>query len=136
MFLSNFEAISVVNCESELPKLSERYTSHLFKPAKLIIVTCLKLVKGHKRIFFHLSKFKKSDQVNLLTLLLMQNEQGMVDAQKWTYRTYRNYTSDQFLLWKEYYLTYSEADLGLLQHPRWNTLWKSQSTPSWMLQQS
>ena len=43
VFLSNFEAISVVNCESELHKLSERYISHLFKPVKLTIVTCLKL---------------------------------------------------------------------------------------------
>ena len=46
---------------SELPEVSESYNSHLLKPVKLTIVTCLKLVKGHKRIFFHLFEFKKSD---------------------------------------------------------------------------
>ena len=53
---------SVANCQSELPKLSESYNSHLLKPVKLTIVTCLYLVKGHKQTFFHLSEVKKSDQ--------------------------------------------------------------------------
>ena len=45
----------------ELPKLSESCNSHLLKPVKLTIVTCLKLIKGYKRTFFHLSEVKKSD---------------------------------------------------------------------------
>ena len=45
----------------QLPKLSESCNSHLLKPVKLTIVTCLKLIKGHKRTFFHLSEVKKKD---------------------------------------------------------------------------
>ena len=51
----------VVNCQSELPKLSESYNCHLLKPVKLTMVACLKLVKGHRRKFFHLSAVKESD---------------------------------------------------------------------------
>ena len=41
---------------------------------------------------------------------------------------------DKFLVCVNNVMLKPEADLGLLQHPRWSTL--SQSTPSWMLQQS
>ena len=51
----------VVNCQSVLPKRSKNYNSHLLKAVKLTIMTCLKLVKGHKETFFHLSEVTKSD---------------------------------------------------------------------------
>ena len=49
----------VVNCQSELPKLSESYSSHLPVLVELTIVTCLKSVKGHKRRFFTCMKLRK-----------------------------------------------------------------------------
>ena len=57
---------SLVNCQSELPiaqseLLSESYNNHLLKPVKLTIVTCLKLIKGHKRTLFNMPSVKKSD---------------------------------------------------------------------------
>ena len=45
----------------ELPKLGESYNSHLLKPVKRTIVTYSKLIKGHKRTFFHLPEVTKSD---------------------------------------------------------------------------
>ena len=51
----------VVNCQSELPKFSESYNCYLLKPMKLTMVACLKLVKGQKQKFFHLSEVKESD---------------------------------------------------------------------------
>ena len=48
---------SVVNCQSELPKLSESYKNHLLKPVKLTKMTYLKLAKGHKRTLFKLLDF-------------------------------------------------------------------------------
>ena len=52
---------SVVNCQSELPRHSESYNSHLLKPVKLTIVTFLKLANGYKSTFYYLSEVKESD---------------------------------------------------------------------------